>query len=81
MDSTEGRAMRHLNVTIANELHKRHRVSCTLEGKKVVDVVRQLVERQVQEVEKRKLIGLNSTMESLLCGVSCLRRRPLSRHQ
>ncbi len=48
--------MRHVNVSLPDELHKRLKISCNLEGKKMADVVRQLVERYVQEVEKRKLI-------------------------
>ena len=48
--------MKHVNVTLSDELHKRLNVACTLEGKKIVEEVRRLIERYVQEVEKRKLI-------------------------
>ncbi len=53
--------MKHVNVPLPDELHERLKISCNLEGKNIADVVRQLVERYVQEVEKRKLIVIQKS--------------------
>ncbi len=48
--------MKRLNVDLADELHMRLKVLCTLEGKDMSEVVRKLIEEYVQREEKRKLI-------------------------
>ena len=51
--------MKHVNLPLPNELHKRLKVICALEEKMMTEVIRQLVEEYVEKVEKRKLIVLS----------------------
>jgi len=48
--------MKNLNVHLPDELHKRLKIACTLEGRDMTSVVLKMVEEYVERVEKRKLI-------------------------
>ncbi len=48
--------MKKLQMNIPDELHKRLKVACALEGKDMTQVILKLAEEYVDTVEKRKLI-------------------------
>ena len=51
--------MKHLNMKLSDELHKRFKIACALEGKELSEVVRKCIEEYVKNVEKRKLIVIS----------------------
>jgi len=51
--------MKHFNMKLSDELHKRFKIACALEGKELSEVVRKCIEEYVENVEKRKLIVIS----------------------
>jgi hypothetical protein len=46
--------MKHLNLPLSDETHKKLKLHCVEQGEKMTDVVRKLVEEYLGRVEKRK---------------------------
>lgn len=46
--------MKHVNLTLPDEVHKRLKVVCALEEQKMTDVIRQLVLEYVEKAEKKQ---------------------------
>jgi hypothetical protein len=50
--------MKRFTINIDDELHKRFKIACTLEGIEMTSIVLKAIEDYVDRVEKRKLIVL-----------------------
>jgi len=50
--------MKRFSLNVPDELHRRFKVACSLEGISMTDILLRLVENYVREVERRKLIPL-----------------------
>ncbi len=48
--------MKKFTINIPEELHRRFRIACTLEGKDMTASALELMEEFIEKVEKRKLI-------------------------
>jgi len=48
--------MKRLNLNIPQELHRRFKTACNLQGKDMSEVARHLIEDYVEKAERRKLI-------------------------
>ena len=48
--------MKKLCITLTDELHRRFKVACNLQGCDMSEALRKLVEDYVEETEQRKLI-------------------------
>jgi predicted DNA-binding protein len=45
--------MKHFNMKLPDELHKRFKIACAHEGKEMSEVVRKCVENFVEKAEKK----------------------------
>jgi metal-responsive CopG/Arc/MetJ family transcriptional regulator len=50
--------MRNFNMKMSEELHRRFKVVCALEGTEMSEVIRKMIEQYLEKAEKRKLIVL-----------------------
>ena len=50
--------MRNFNMKMSDELHRRFKVVCALEGTEMSEVIRKMIEQYLEKAEKRKLIVL-----------------------
>ena len=50
------RTMKKLSISLSDELHRRFKVACSLQGCDMSEALRKFVEDYVEETEQRKLI-------------------------